>query len=173
MSVLQRCGYMQLRLARDAHTRPPCAGAALPNSWLVCRHAFPQADNTIADLEGLRRRSEQDEVAEEAAAKAAAAAHTSARKLRCALCGSRVDGSGGQDRPPWWVAGGQEGAFVTEAATTAPPLSAGAVGGRTHLRASSRQSALAIWLRLSKGLRIQRTVGLVISTSNKKRLRRA
>lgn len=46
--------------------------------------ACPQADSTIADLEGLRRRNEQDEAAEEAAAKAAAAAHAQARKLRCA-----------------------------------------------------------------------------------------
>lgn len=42
----------------------------------------PQANNTIAELEGLRRRAEQDEVAEEAASKAASIARGQARKLR-------------------------------------------------------------------------------------------
>lgn len=51
------------------HTQsPPCS--------------LPQANNTIAELEGLRRRAEQDEVAEEAAAKAASIARGQARKLR-------------------------------------------------------------------------------------------
>ncbi|KAL4459148.1 hypothetical protein ABPG75_014013 [Micractinium tetrahymenae] len=44
--------------------------------------AVAETNNTIAELEGLRRRAEQDEVAEEAAAKAASIARGQARKLR-------------------------------------------------------------------------------------------
>jgi hypothetical protein len=44
-----------------------------------------QVNNTIVELEGLRRRSEQDEVAQEAAAKVAAIARGQARKLRWVL----------------------------------------------------------------------------------------
>jgi hypothetical protein len=45
--------------------------------------AVLQVNNTIAELEGLRRRSEQDEAAAAEAAKAAATARGQARKMRC------------------------------------------------------------------------------------------
>lgn len=69
-------------LKADLQGRQACAAPikAWPPSWDV--PCLLQANSTIAELEGLRRRSEQDEVAEEAAVKSAAVARGQARKLR-------------------------------------------------------------------------------------------
>ena len=71
-----------LELKADLQGRQACAAPVMawPPSWhLPC---LLQANSTIAELEGLRRRSELDEVAEEAAVKSAAVARGQARKLR-------------------------------------------------------------------------------------------
>jgi hypothetical protein len=57
-------------------------------SSVWCPDLPEQVNNTIVELEGLRRRSELDEVAQEAAAKVAAIARGQARKLRWVLFGS-------------------------------------------------------------------------------------
>lgn len=81
-------GRLPTCLEDQAEARIGAAPSGLVPEHLLLDHtqsppcSLPQANNTIAELEGLRRRAEQDEVAEEAAAKAASIARGQARKLR-------------------------------------------------------------------------------------------